>query len=179
MLAELFGRWRRNAFVYPVPPAPRTAVLVSWFQDAPHAALIGSAIRVFREGWGIRAAQFEPAALAGTFEQIRELMCWRIPSLTHAVIILERPRHKRLSEIDRERLWRAFRVPVFEQVIGPWGELWAAECEAHDGLHLISPRMPISGEIVHVSPCPCGRKTPRIGVVDGSRMSRRVAAYAR
>jgi hypothetical protein len=85
----------------------------------------------------------------------------------------------RLSETDRDILWAAFRVPVFEQVIGKSGKRLAAECEAHDGLHVESPALPTENECVDDAPCPCGRKTPRIGVVQGVASERRIAAYAR
>jgi hypothetical protein len=70
-------------------------------------------------------------------------------------------------------------VPLFEQVIGKSGKLLAAECEAHDGLHVVSPDLSLHGEPVDESPCPCGRKTPRIGVTQGAVLERRIAAYAR
>jgi len=189
-----------DPFIYPVPPAPRTAVLVPWFRnifgdgfrDAVTSAFPDAAsskwgatlfaaqpIRVFREGWGIAAAEYAPAAIAGTCEQLRELTPWRIPSLTHAVIVLARPDGKRLSDLDRDRLWRAFQVPVFEQIVALSGELLAFECEAHDGLHVESPDLPLDGETLFVEPCPCGRKTPRIGVVEGLESERRAAAFAR
>ena len=79
-----------------------------------------------------------------------------------------------MTDADRESLWWAFRVPVFEQVIGKSGKLLAAECEAHDGLHVASPDLPLHGESVDDSLCPCGRKTPRIAVTH-----RAIAAYAR
>ncbi len=41
-----------------------------------------------------------------------------------------------LSNEHRDRMWRAFELPVFEQLRGLDGELLGAECEAHDGLHL-------------------------------------------
>lgn len=41
-----------------------------------------------------------------------------------------------LSPELRERLWEVFELPVFEQLRGWEGELFASECEAHDGLHL-------------------------------------------
>lgn len=134
---------------------------------------------MFREGWCVEVAKFEPAAIAGTFQQFQDLMGWRIPSLTHAVIVLTGPGGRRLIEQEREQLWRAFHVPVFEQVIGPRGELLAAECEAHDGLHVESPALSVENEIVHVGGCLCGKNTPRIGVVEGTDAERRVAAYAR
>ncbi len=136
-------------------------------------------MRLFADGWGGEAAAFAPAALAGTLEQLCALDRHMVPSLTHALIVLGRPGMDRLTEENRDRLWRAFRVPVFEQIIGKSGELLAAECEAHDGLHVESRRLPIENEYVDSSPCPCGRKTPRIGCRQGVALLRRVAAYAR
>jgi hypothetical protein len=165
-----------SAFVYPIPPAPRTAVLVPWFRVA---RLLAGPVRVFPEGWNQEAAAFAPAAVAGTFEQIRALAQIQIPSLTHVLIVLARPGGRRLSERDRAGLWQDFRLPVFEQIIGLSGGLLAAECEAHDGLHVESPDLPLGRETIDASPCACGRKTPRIGVAGGAELGRPVAAYAR
>jgi len=165
-----------STFVYPISPAPRTAVLVAWFRAA---RLPGGPVRVFPDGWNPEAAAFAPAAAAGTFEQIRALTQIPIPSLTHALIVLARPGARRLTENDRECLWRDFRLPVFEQIIGPSGDLLAAECEAHDGLHVESSDLPLERETVDTSPCPCGRTTPRIAVARGAELERRVAANAR
>jgi hypothetical protein len=157
--------------VYPVHPAPRTAVLVSWFHES---VLTNRPLRVFPRGWSVDVAAFAPAAVAGTLDQLSALTGEGIPSLTHSIIVLSRPEQRRMSEADRDALWSAFRVPVFEQVIGKSGKLLAAECEAHDGLHVTSPDLPLNGESLDDSLCPCGRKTPRIGVTH-----RAVAAHAR
>jgi hypothetical protein len=162
--------------VYPVHPAPRTAVLVPWFHES---VLANRPLRVFPHGWNEDTAAFAPAAVAGTFEQLIALARTGTPSLTHSVIVLWRPEQPRLSEAGRESLWVAFRVPVFEQVIGKAGKLLAAECEAHDGLHVESPSLPLMNESLDDSRCPCGRKTPRIGVTHGAALGRRIAAYAR
>jgi hypothetical protein len=162
--------------VYPVHPAPRTAILVPWFHES---VLASRPLRVFPHGWNEDAAAFAPATVAGTFEQMGALARTGIPSLTHAVIVLWRPEQVRLSEANRDHLWATFRVPMFEQVIGKAGKLLAAECEAHDGLHVESPALPLEDEHLDVAPCPCGRKTPRIGVTRGVALERRVAAYAR
>jgi hypothetical protein len=146
-------------FLYPVLPAPRTAVLQPWFRKA---LLSHSSIRIFAAGWSREVEQFAPAAIAGTLEQLRALA--PMATLTHALIVLARPTAPRVSDKDREALWATHRVPLFEQVIGETGDLLAAECEAHDGLHLDSPAMPLAGEHVELSPCPCGRKSPRIAV---------------
>ena len=162
--------------MYPVHPAPRTAVLVPWFHES---LLTNRPLRIFPDGWNPDAAAFAPAAIAGTLEQLNALARDGIPSLTHSIIILWQPEQQRMTDADRESLWWAFRVPVFEQVIGKSGKLLAAECEAHDGLHIASPALSLHGESLDDSPCPCGRKTPRIGVTHGVTLERRVAAYAR
>jgi hypothetical protein len=172
----LFRSGRRDPFVYPVHPAPRTAVLVPWFNES---VLTNRPVRVFRDGWNVDAAAFAPAAVAGTLEQLNALARDGIPSLTHSIIILWRPEQQRMSDADRDAMWWAFRVPVFEQIVGKSGKLLAAECEAHDGLHIASPALSLHGESVDDSPCPCGRKTPRIGVTHGAVLERRIAAYAR
>lgn len=176
MTGVLFRNGRRDSFVYPVHPAPRTAILVPWFHEN---VFENRPLRVFRNGWSDDAAAFAPAAVAGTLEQLSQLARSGIPSLTHSIIVLGRAGQPRLSEADRETLWAAFRVPVFEQVIGKSGKRLAAECEAHDGLHVESPALPLENERVENAPCPCGRKTPRIGVSQGVASERRIAAYAR
>ena len=176
MIEGFFWQRIREPFTYPVPPAPRTAVLVSWFRPA----LLGSQpARTFPQGWNAEVALYRPAAVAATLDQCRKLCGVLIPSLTHAVIVLERPGWPRLAEADRDRFWRAFRVPVFEQIIGPSGQLLAGECEAHEGLHIEAPGLQLDAEIVDSSPCPCGRIAPRFGVRRLAEMERRAAAYAR
>ncbi len=166
----------REPFVYPVSPVPRTAVLVDWFRSA---VLSSQSIRMFPQGWGAEAAQFEPAAIAATIEQLRTLCGVPIPSLTHAVIVLERPGTPRLTEANRTLFWHNFRVPLFEQIIGPSGLLLAAECQAHEGLHIEAQGLQIAQDGIHTKPCPCGRETPRFGVRSVAEIERRAAAYAR
>jgi hypothetical protein len=164
--------WRKKpALVYPIPPAPLTAVLVDGFRSAGN-------IRVFENGWSEDAASYSPAAIAATLAQLHALPS--IPSLRNAIIALVRPGEPNLSEDDRERLWRAFRVPVFEQRIDAACTLLAAECEAHDGLHIVCPAvLPRDGEILEAAPCGCGRTTPRLIAPQRVENLRRVAAYAR
>ena len=169
---------RKSVFRYPMDPAPRTAVLAACFRQSRLRP--NYPVRVFPRGWSEEVSAFAPAAVAAPREQLLELAAAeRPPVFTHAVIALERPGEPMLSMAEREQLWRAFRVPVFEQIIGPGGELLAAECEAHDGLHIESSDLPLGRDTIDTSPCPCGRKTPRIGVACGADLERRVAAYAR
>jgi hypothetical protein len=141
-------------------------------------------MRVFKNGWDDRAAAFAPAAIAATPLQLNELRARQIPSLRNAVIALVHPGEPRLSEEIRERLWQAFRVPVFEQIVDESGKLLAAECEAHDGLHiqphgLAAHLQPRADEVLERAPCGCGRKTPRLVAPARVENLRKVAAYAR
>jgi len=127
---RLQWRRRRPSFAYPIPPAPRTAVLVPRFRS-------GGGVRVFAGGWSEEVAKFAPQAIAATLAQFEAIAATGI-SLTHAIIILGRWEDERVSEADREALWNRFRVPVFEQIVGRNGTLLAGECEAHYGLHIES-----------------------------------------
>jgi len=168
---------RKAAFVYPVPPAPSTAVLAPWFRSR-------GGVRVFAHGWDAGAAAYRPAAIAATWDQLEPLLALRIDSLTHAVIVLARSGNELLTIERRQQLWRAFRVPVFEQIIGANGTLLAAECEAHAGLHiewskLESSKLEVAGLPIERWPCGCGRSTPRVRALGHIEEIRAVAAYSR
>jgi hypothetical protein len=168
---QVRNSWRKKpVLVYPIPPAPRTAVLVDGFRSAGN-------VRVFENGWSQEAADWGPSAIAATVAQLSALP--PVGSVRNALIVLVRPDEPSLAEEDRNRLWRAFRVPVFEQRIDGLCNLLAAECEAHDGLHLESPAaMPREGEMVETATCGCGRITPRL-IAPERETLRKVAAYAR
>lgn len=113
-------------------------------------------------------------------------------------------RHGALTQADRDLIWRAFRVPVFEQFRGLHGELLAEECDAHEGLHVIGEaavfetrgkelvatsllalRTPVlrvltgfTGEI-EKGLCPCGRPGERLLNVAAKPLAMRAAAGAR
>lgn len=172
MLARPSRLYRKAVFIYPISPAPRTAVLLPGFRSR-------GAIRVFSGGWSEDVRRFAPAAVAVSLAQIDGLIHGNIASLTHAVIVLGLRREPRLTEADRERIWKAFRVPVFEQIIGEDSQLLAQECEAHAGLHIESGRLSVTGYRIDESPCGCGRGTPRLVSAEPAGVLRRVAAYAR
>jgi hypothetical protein len=165
--------WRkRPVLVYPIPPAPPTAILIEGFRSSGKT-------RVFENGWTEDVQNFAPAAIAAAPVQLNALRGTPIPSLRNAVIALVRPDEPRLTEDDRERLWQAFRVPVFEQRIDESGCLLAAECEAHNGLHIEGDVAPREGEVLETAPCGCGRATPRLIAPERVENLRKVAAYAR
>lgn len=170
----LLKRWtKKPVLVYPIPPAPPTAILVEGFRSSGNT-------RVFENGWTEDAQNFAPASIAAAPAQLDALRGTPIPSLRNALIALVRPGDSRLTEDDRERLWQAFRVPVFEQRIDESGCLLAAECEAHAGLHIEAPDLaPRSGEVLETAPCGCGRTTPRLIAPERVENLRKIAAYAR
>jgi hypothetical protein len=166
VLAQI-SRLRKAALIYPIRPVPRCAVLVAGFRSR-------FPVRVFSSGWNEDAAKFAPQAVAATLPQLDALA--GVVHLSHAVIVFRREFEPRVNDAERDRLWRAFRVPVFEQMIGADCTLLAAECEAHDGLHIESSKLAIGDHEIDRSICACGRATPRLRGVEAVRQ---VAAYAR
>jgi hypothetical protein len=159
-------------------PAPRTAVLAACFRQP--RMWPNHPVRVFPQGWSEEVSAFAPAAIAAPRDQLLGLAAVdKPPVFTHAVIALENPGDPLLSAAERLRLWRTFRVPVFEQIIGANGELLAAECEAHDGLHIETAGLPWDGYRLELAPCGCGRKTPRLTPSEPAERIRSAAAYAR
>src|SRR5262249_43729114 len=146
---------RKAEFRYPIGPAPRTAVLVGWFRESGR-------VRVFRNGWCDAADRLAPNAIAATWPQFQGLMTPKLAAPDRRGIVLARPGQALLTAIDREELWRTFHVPVFEQFIGPGGQILAAECEAHDGLHVENESFALSGYTLTRELCACGRTTPRL-----------------
>jgi hypothetical protein len=138
-------------FVHPIDPAPRTAILAPGFRET-------RMVRVFSRGWDERAARFQPTSVAGPIEQLRRLLATRI-CLEHAVIVLTRQGDPSLSQSDRELLWRALGVPVFEQYIDRKNQLLAMDCDAHSGMHVVSG---CAGLGVESDACVCGNRTPRL-----------------
>jgi hypothetical protein len=129
-------RRRPRKVHWPAGPAQSIAVLLPGFEQA-------AGVRPSRCGWTWLARRFRPTSVAAPVNRLRELagavLAGEIPAppLDHLVIAFTGVRHGLLSEEDRDLFWRAYRVPVFEQLLGLGGELLAWECEAHAGLHLV------------------------------------------
>ncbi|MCP5119530.1 MAG: hypothetical protein GY953_52690 [bacterium] len=108
-----------------------------------------------------------PEAMAGCVAALRRLAHDLIdggeslPSLRYGVLALTAMGYPSLSGVDRDLLWRAFQVPVFEQCRCRDGLLYAEECHAHDGLHLRVPAH-VAGVTINHESCVCGDPSPRI-----------------
>ena len=107
-----------------------------------------------------------------------------LPSLRCAIVVLSSlpAPGGPMTDDHRDLLWRAFGLPVFEQLLGADGRVLARECEVHDGLHadeagilLASEAAGHSAEIV-TGLCYCGLETPRLRNL--VRLRERTAAAA-
>ncbi len=147
--------------------------------------------------WLDRLERYRPECLAGSLGELlflASLKCSKaleLPSLGHSLVVIFRTEQPWLTAEDREDLWAAFGLPVYEQIYSFTG-LLGSECEAHDGLHITKGatwsrgpqgelwfREPAawwqdrgdafapSGLFGHVdeSACPCGRPTARLRIV--------------
>lgn len=175
---------RPDALHYPLVKTPRTAV-------SGVAVKESSRVRWFRSLRSESLWDFEPKALAAPLDAL--LMLASAPNgprrpLGNAVIAFTNVLSGPMSAKDADRLWSYFEAPVFEQLLGFDGELLAAECEMHHGLHvaagsahfevaaggellvsfLDNPRLPLLrldtsfvGDLDH-GKCSCGLSTPRL-----------------
>ena len=81
---------------------------------------------------------------------------------SHPMVVFTTP-EQRLTDDARERFWREFEVPVFEQIVDRSGNLLASECEAHWGLHLeTTGHFELPGTELTRDLCGCGRSGARL-----------------
>jgi len=158
------GRTRRAPILFPLNFTGRTAV----FEGEP-----GELERLCSRGPEAIAAPLDAAvALANACAR----GSLKLPSLSFALVVLTDVDNAPLDEHYRDLFWRAFRVPVFEQLQEWDGTVVARECEVHDGLHLVSgadarvehDRLWIGGRRTGLSAsviadhCDCGTETSRL-----------------
>jgi hypothetical protein len=92
-------------------------------------------------GWRRRLG-FRPEAIAGSFSALQRLAHnvrsgrVSVARTVRRIIVRSRIDGELLPEANREFLWQALELPLFEEVRGLDGELLAWECEAHAGLHV-------------------------------------------
>jgi len=126
-------------FRSPLEHMPKTAILMEGFEAA-------SGIKLAAHNWGKGLKQFGASAVAAPVSVLRTLATAieagreEIPGLRHFVVSFTGGEQGELAEEDRDRFWRVFQVPVFEQRLGFDGRVIASECEAHNGLHILPER---------------------------------------
>ncbi len=157
---DLVGESPLHRLHYPLDPLPRTLVLGQALQMEPN---VRSLLH-----WTVKQIESaRPQALAGPLRDLievaslRELGILKLRSLSFPLVVITRDGEARLSEADHERLWRLFRLPVFEQVRDRNGRLLAWECEARDGFHLAADA---PSALMELTPCrehcACGKPMP-------------------
>lgn len=157
------GSNQRQAIEGPWQTQPKMAVLSPWFR-------VNRSARVFPEVSLEILVRFRPGVIAGPVAALRELArlvlqeASAVPLPDFGILAFTGPALEPLTDDDRDLFWRAFQVPVFEQYRDQRGELVAAECEAHQGLHLLARDTPIDLDDVKIVKglCSCGMKSPRI-----------------
>jgi hypothetical protein len=128
-----------QAFRSPLEHTPKTAILMPGFEQT-------SGVKVIAQNFGKGLKHFAASALAAPVAVLRELAAAiesgaeEAPPLRHFVVPFTSAHEGELSDADREKFWRVFQVPVFEQRLGFDGRVIAYECEAHDGLHIFPER---------------------------------------
>lgn len=128
-----------QAFQSPLEHTPKTAILMAGFEQT-------SGVKVISKDRKKGMKQHAASALAGPVGVLRELAdaiekgCEDAPQLRHFVVPFTGGHLGELTEDDREKFWRVFRVPAFEQRVAFDGRVIACECEAHAGLHILQER---------------------------------------
>ena len=169
-----FGKRQRNRgdaeghfFRYPLAPCPKVTVIC----DTMHVS--SGCIHVSEhDPVNQRILRTETlAAPASVLLDLNDGWMPRFPLVAFTGI-----RHGFLDNADRERLWRRFGVPVFEQLVDDQGRVFATECEAHAGLHiresaghtLVDGELFVDGRPSGIAAsdsaglCGCGRIGPRL-----------------
>ena len=128
-----------QSFRSPLDHTPKTAILMPGFEQT-------SGVKVLAQNWSRNLKRFGTTALAAPLTVLRDLACrvesgqQELQGLKHFVIPFTGSEYGELAEADRERFWRVFQVPLFEQRLGFDGRVVAYECEAHGGLHILPER---------------------------------------
>lgn len=133
--------------------------------------------------------------LVGSASELKALAEASDVLVDHAVFVLTGLEDIPIDDTYRVFLWQRFGVPVFELLLDGNEDVLAAECEAHDGVHLTTGReaLMVNGElivangrgkklftgltgIIDSSNCPCGIKGIRLRELQ--LQTRRLAASA-
>jgi hypothetical protein len=151
----------RETLRFPLPEPERLAVIDAEFRLASH-------MRAFDSSDVRGLVSYEPdamalpldAALSLAYRKLRGLI--ELPSLKLAIVVFSSVElHGAFEAHHRDLLWKAFGLPVFEQLRGRDSRVFARECEVHNGLHLDAGADVASSEIV-TELCDCGLETARL-----------------
>jgi hypothetical protein len=182
-----FPRFRQFAdvetFRFPLPSRGRLAFVDTHLRGSVAAANFASTDLAAMEAFAPESIVL-PLSTALSYAMQRLAGASFLPSLRCAIVVLSSLSTPGgpMTDDNRDLLWRAFGLPVFEQFLGEDGRVVASECEVHDGLHMNEAGTPIAGEPAGYSAeivtghCYCGLETPRLRNI--VRVRERAAAAA-
>jgi hypothetical protein len=158
-------RTQPQQFTFPLSGPVRIALLEEGFRNDAN-------VRTFAADDMAWLCSYAPEALVAPLDLALSLADRKrrgildLPSVRTAIVVLTSCEDSPLTDDHRDLLWRAWGVPVFEQLRGPDGTVIARECEVHDGLHILTSQDELPGsraelEIVN-GICECGAETPRL-----------------
>ena len=152
---------RQETLRFPLPAPSRLALIDADFHLAAH-------MRAFDSSDVQALVRYAPDAMALPLDAALSLAdrklrgFFELPSLKLAIMVFSSVGlHGALETHHRDLLWKAFGLPVFEQLRAADGRVIARECEVHNGLHLDSGDAPAGMEIV-TEQCDCGLETARL-----------------
>ena len=157
----------RRLFRYPIEPSPTITLICDTLE------LAAGCTRIPEHG-SIEPQMLASDTIAAPASLLLILCDGWMPLFP--LVAFTGTRHGFLDNDDRERLWRRFAVPVFEQLLDDEGRLVAYECEAHAGLHVdtavhhafVDGEVLVNGRPTGVASreatglCGCGRVEPRL-----------------
>jgi hypothetical protein len=162
-------RTQPQQFVFPLSGPVRVALLDEGFHSEANVCTCSPDDMVWLHSYAPEAL-VAPLDLALSLADRKRRGILTLPSVSTAIVVLTSCEDSPLTDDHRDLLWRAWGVPVFEQLRGPDGTVIARECEVHDGLHIVLlqdqlPRGVVTNaaELEIVSEvCECGMETPRL-----------------
>jgi hypothetical protein len=161
------GRMRTQPqqFTFPLSGPVRVALLEEGFRTDANVRTCSPDDMAWLHSYAPEALVV-PLDLALSLADRKRRGILELPSVRTAIVVLTSGEDSPLTDDYRDLLWRAWGVPIFEQLRGPDGTIIASECEVHDGLHLLTAQDPLPRawtelEIVR-GVCECGAETPRL-----------------
>lgn len=175
----ILGRSGKETLRFPLPVPGRLAVIDSDFHLGPNMQAFASNDLKALTAYAPDALALPlSAALSLADRKLRGLL--ELSGLKFAIVVfssLDPQGEGPLANHHRDLLWKAFGLPVFEQLRGWDHRVIARECEVHDGLHFNSAdvmaeldgeelllaglRTGLSAEIV-TGHCDCGIESERL-----------------
>ncbi|MEP6716811.1 MAG: hypothetical protein ABJC09_14665 [Terriglobia bacterium] len=115
-------------------------------------------------------------ALALADQKLRGLT--EFPESTIAFVVVTNLQNSPLLKHHRDILWKAFGLPIFEELRADDGRVIARECEVHNGLHVEDQSGFPANADFETAVCDCGSERPRLRGMPEPARGRAAMAYS-